>query len=146
MTVDIVKIIDEMFIYLMRFTRENIIEESISNSVTPAQFGVLYLLSCHGCMTMKDLSRHLKQTHGASTGLIDRLLKSDLVQRERSESDRRVVHVSITEKGQQMIHKITHNRHSILQDVIREMNEEEQNVMLTALTLITEKLKHHEKA
>ena len=40
------------------------------------------------------------------TRLVDRLLKAELVERERSATDRRVVHVKITRKGLALLKKI----------------------------------------
>jgi DNA-binding MarR family transcriptional regulator len=40
------------------------------------------------------------------TGLIDRLAKGGHVRRQRDESDRRVIHVGLTKKGQQIFKRL----------------------------------------
>jgi DNA-binding MarR family transcriptional regulator len=49
---------------------------------------------------MGDLSRLTHQNMATLTGVVDRLIKLDLVERRRNEADRRVVHVMLTAAGQ----------------------------------------------
>lgn len=56
------------------------------------------ILNRYGEMKVSDLSEKLGLSNSTVSGIIDRLEKQDLVKRTRSESDRRVVYVSATEK------------------------------------------------
>ncbi|MBU6428002.1 MAG: MarR family transcriptional regulator [Cyanobacteria bacterium REEB65] len=73
---------------------------SISHVVT------LRALSCKGSCTMSELTDHLKVTHGAATGTIDRLEREGFVTRTHSPSDRRVVEVSITAAGAELLDRL----------------------------------------
>jgi DNA-binding MarR family transcriptional regulator len=53
--------------------------------------------------TMGDLSRELVLTSGGATRLVDRMVEAGLVQRQRSESDKRVQVVTITPSGEQAL-------------------------------------------
>lgn len=64
------------------------------------QFWVLGKLS-HGPMRMTELAEHLGTATASVTGMVDRLEERGLVERVRDESDRRVVHVAITDAGKQ---------------------------------------------
>lgn len=57
-----------------------------------------YVQHQHSC-TPSDISKAFGITLGALTGFIDRLCKLDLVTRSRTEADRRLVLIQITEKG-----------------------------------------------
>ena len=50
--------------------------------------------------TSADLARHLNHDAGAISRLVDQLVERGLVKRERSTSDRRVVHLKLTAQGQ----------------------------------------------
>lgn len=73
-----------------------------SKGITAVQFELLMLLKEHKVLPMKKISKYLAVTGGNVTGLVDRLEKKGLVQRERSEKDRRVIKASITKLGKKI--------------------------------------------
>ncbi len=72
------------------------------NQVTFVQFRALLLLSKAGSQTLSQLSEALSRARCSVTGLVDRLEAKGLVRRRRSRGDRRVVYVSLTEKGRKL--------------------------------------------
>lgn len=141
---DFIKIMDEHFIFMMRFTKKLILEESIHNTViTPPQFGLLYQLSRCGPRTMKELSEQMDLTHGATTGLVDRLHRLGLVRRDRDEQDRRVVNVQVTETGEELISRIERRRHHILRKIVQELSPEERKLLLKIERLTKDKLMNY---
>jgi DNA-binding MarR family transcriptional regulator len=70
------------------------------HGLTLSQYNVLRILRGEGqplpCLEIAD---RMIQVVPAITGLIDRLEKEGLVRRERCTEDRRVVYISITDKG-----------------------------------------------
>lgn len=138
---DLIRALDGMFMSMMKFTKKQILEESIHQStITPPQFGMLYCLFHNGPHTMKELSERMDLTHGASTGLVDRLHRLGLVERERSLEDRRVVHVAVTTEGQKLIERIELRRHAILGKIIDQLTPEERRLMLKIDRIIKDKL------
>lgn len=89
---------------------------------------------------MKELSEQMDLTHGAATGLVDRLHRLGLVDRERSMEDRRVVHVAMTEEGQQLIERIDQRRHAILLKIVEQLTPEERRLMLKIDRIMKDKL------
>lgn len=69
-----------------------------SFNLTGPQGMLMGILNRYGEMKVSDLSEKLGLSNSTVSGIIDRLEKQDLVKRTRSESDRRVVYVSATEK------------------------------------------------
>ncbi len=68
-------------------------------NITHSQFNALVVFKEKGSQTPGELSRRLSCTPCNVTGIVDRLEQGGLVTRERSEKDRRVVNVMLTEKG-----------------------------------------------
>jgi DNA-binding MarR family transcriptional regulator len=66
---------------------------------------VLHYLHKEGPSTMSALSSDLDVTGPWITGLVDELEKRNLVTKERSSTDRRVVNVALTEEGEGAVHK-----------------------------------------
>lgn len=70
--------------------------------LTDAQWKPLLLLQHGECATAADLSRSACSDTGAVTRLLDRLEGKGLVQRVRSEDDRRVIHLELTDEGKRI--------------------------------------------
>jgi DNA-binding MarR family transcriptional regulator len=70
-----------------------------AHDLTHAQWAPMLRLRFHGPMSSAALARELAMDGGAMTRLLDRLEAKNLIQRERSTEDRRVVMVSLTEHG-----------------------------------------------
>lgn len=65
-------------------------------NLTFPQTLVLSLLSSEGSMPISELARATGSANSTISGVLDRLEQMDLIQRVRSEKDRRVVYVTLT--------------------------------------------------
>lgn len=65
-------------------------------NLTFPQTLVLSLLSSEGSMPISELARATGSANSTISGVLDRLEQMELIQRVRSEKDRRVVYVSLT--------------------------------------------------
>ena len=104
-----------------------------SCELTPSQFAVLECLGHKGEMTLGELSSKMLMSCGNMTVVVDNLEKDGLVARTRSEADRRVIHVSLTESGQALFDRIfpDHARH--VTQLARVLNEAEQQQLAQLL-------------
>lgn len=76
-------------------------------NLTHPQFITLVSLVAHKqACTMRDLTGVTFQDPPTMTGIVDRLVKMELVKRTRSQADRRVVLVEVTSAGQELIRQI----------------------------------------
>jgi MarR family 2-MHQ and catechol resistance regulon transcriptional repressor len=75
-------------------------------NLTVSQFGVLESLYHLGPMCPGELSTKLLKSGGNMTLVIDNLEKQGLIRRERDANDRRMIIVSLTEAGRELIGKI----------------------------------------
>lgn len=69
--------------------------------LTAMQWEPLLLLSLGRADTVAALARECQMDCGAMTRMLDRLEQKQLVQRHRSETDRRVVNLTLTDKGRE---------------------------------------------
>jgi DNA-binding MarR family transcriptional regulator len=67
--------------------------------LTSQQIGVILLLASGRARTPLELSREMSYDSGSMTRMLDRLEKKGFVSRTRSESDRRIVELSLTGRG-----------------------------------------------
>lgn len=88
--------------------------------------------------SMSSVAKDLSVTVGTLTIAINNLVKKNYVKRVRSEKDRRVVLISLTEKGEKAFHhhKIFHEE--MIRATLADLDEEQTEVLVRALTnLIT---------
>ena len=87
--------------------------------LTIGQFGVLESLYHLGPMRQGEICTKLLKSGGNITLVVDNLKKRGLVRRQRDEDDRRVVIVSLTDTGRELIERIFPNH---LADIVEEMS------------------------
>lgn len=104
---DRVKRIHDIFMQLMQVSKRWLVQRLQAFGLTPPQFITLAALAAHQqACTMSDITNVTFQDPPTTTGVIDRLVKMDLVERTRSKTDRRVVLVQATQAGIELIEQI----------------------------------------
>lgn len=101
--------------------------------VTPAQIAALVVLARVAERTMGELAWDLGMTESATTRLIDRLVRTDLVRRARDASDRRVVRVRLSPYGRQLVDVVLARRQARFERTGSRMAKADRDAMLTGL-------------
>lgn len=134
---DIGNTLNELLVKLFR--NINVIEErALRNDeysdVTTNDMHVIEAIGMDDPKNMTSVARALEVTTGTLTIAVNSLVKKGYVDRVRSEEDRRVVLVSLSEKGRRayLHHRRFHER--MIEAVVEELTEEEQQVLGKALT------------
>jgi DNA-binding MarR family transcriptional regulator len=93
--------------------------------ITPQQFNILRILRGAGkpISTLQIRQRMLDKMSDTSR-IVDRLVKKDLVQKVTCEGDRRLVDVSIADKGRALLEKID-SRQEDIDNILRNLTEEQ---------------------
>ena len=136
-TMNINKTLNEVLVKLFR--NVNVIEERALRTdeyrdVTTNDMHVIEAIGMDGTRNMTSVARALEVTTGTLTIAVNSLVKKGSVDRVRSEEDRRVVLVSLSEKGKRAFlhHRRFHEQ--MIEAVVTELTEEEQLVLERALT------------
>ena len=72
---------------------------------THAQMGILFMLTCSGPQSLKEIAAHLRVTPSAATQLVNGLVKEKLLTRTEDAEDRRKIVLALTTHGQQELEK-----------------------------------------
>ena len=83
---------------------------------------------------MSSVAKTLGITVGTLTISINGLVKKGYVHRVRSDADRRVVLVSLTEKGEKAYHHHEKFHEDMIQSLLKDLSEEETKTLGSALT------------
>lgn len=65
------------------------------------EFAVLQLIELRGPLMASEIASQIEVTSSHITTVTDKLLKKGLIERERSETDRRIVYLRVTEAGRE---------------------------------------------
>jgi DNA-binding MarR family transcriptional regulator len=94
--------------------------------LTSEQFGVLASIKSRGPLRPTDLALILERTPNSMSMLIDRMVKAGLVRRTRDRKDRRVVTVSMTEKGKTAVDPAITAGWEFIHEVVSTLSADEQ--------------------
>lgn len=121
--------LEEVFLSLMKKSISKWLE-STENKISGSQYYVLKMLFEDGPQKMSDLASNLNITTSAVTSLSDKLLQQFYIERLRSDSDRRIVRLSITDKGIEIYKSITKKRHENLKKIHNNLSDEEVDFLV----------------
>ena len=134
---DINSRLNELLVKLFR--NVNVMEERALRTeeygdVTTNDMHVIEAIGMEEAKNMTSVARALEVTTGTLTIAVNSLVKTGYVDRVRSEEDRRVVLISLSEKGKKayLHHRKFHEQ--MIGVVVEELTEEEQRVLEGALT------------
>lgn len=138
---DIISTLNELLVKLFR--NINVIEERAIRTgeyrdVTANDMHVIEAIGTEEAKNMTSVARSLDVTTGTLTIAVNSLVKKGYVNRVRSEEDRRVVLISLSEKGKRayLHHRQFHDR--MINVVVEELTEEEQQVLEKALNKLNQ--------
>jgi MarR family transcriptional regulator, organic hydroperoxide resistance regulator len=96
----------ETIIYL--YTESRRLTKGLASQfgLTGPQLTVIKLLETFDNLSLSSLSERIRAQNSTVTGIIDRMEREGLVRRERSTSDRRVVHIRLSDKGLKLARQI----------------------------------------
>ena len=108
-----------------------------AGEVTPEQYWILRLLNNEGAMRIKDIASHIGTTASPVTISVKRLERDNLVKRERSTSDERVVRVTLTKRGRDQFELWRLRRRKALSKIFDPLDDTEKNTLLALLDKVT---------
>lgn len=120
--------------YIKLFRASEILKAKISAvtniyGFSDGQFYVLDALYHHGHLPQKILAEKIMRTEGNITMIINNLLKRKEIKRTKSQDDRRVHIISLTEKGKKEFEKIFTAVLKEIETMFCSLNQEEKIVL-----------------
>lgn len=107
-----------------------------STNLSTSQCRALLFLLEHEDSTMTVLSRGLVISLSAATGIVDRLIKKQLIERNRDESDRRVVRVRLTDEGGRLAETARDAMRQYTADALCALSEQDRGRLMNLLETI----------
>ena len=121
-----------LFRDVMTLEEEAIISQEYQD-ITNNDMHVIQAIGLGEPKNMSTIAKLLSVTVGTLTIAMNSLVKKGYVKRERSEKDRRVVFIQLTNKGRMAYHHHAEFHRQMTEAVIAELNENETEVLVKAL-------------
>ena len=122
-----------LFNEIMELEEQAIITEEYKD-ITNNDMHVIEAVGIREPRNMSSVAKTLGITVGTLTISINGLVKKGYVHRVRSDADRRVVLVSLTEKGEKAYHHHEKFHEDMIQSLLKDLSEEETKTLVSALT------------
>ena len=119
-------------LWIRLISTTNLLEQQIRSrlrkkfNITLPQFDVLAMLErTRKKLTMTELSRELMVSNGNITGVVDRLVREELVERLESTTDRRIQYITLTRKGRKTFDRIAKAHEEWVSELLSGLVQEE---------------------
>lgn len=109
---------------------------SLDLTLSKQDIFALLLINRHGEIIMSRIADYVNISMSTATGIIDRLVKNDYCIRRRSETDRRVVVISLTDKAKKIISTIKEMGTGYFDRIMQVLTSEEQQFLTSIITKI----------
>jgi DNA-binding MarR family transcriptional regulator len=111
-------------------------EAELEEGINFLHLGILSLLLDSKRLTMKQFAHLLRITPPSATAISNKLVAAGLIQRERDQSNRRLVRISITKKGRQVYERNDIQRRKAISSILSALTVEDQQHIRRILTLL----------
>lgn len=110
--------------------------------LTYTQMFILRKLSRKPEFTMTQLAEALGISTAAMTKVIDQLVQGNYLERKRSEVDRRVIILQLTEAGKQIIEEAIRTRRTLLKELLSDLPASDLQALFRIVQKIHDKVNH----
>ena len=121
-----------LFNEIWELEKEAIITEEFKD-ITNNDMHIIEAIGLSGENTMSSVAKKLKITAGSLTTAVNALVRKAYVKRERSEEDRRVVYIALTEKGETAFYDHEQFHRQMTNAVIEKLDDEEIDALVKML-------------
>jgi DNA-binding MarR family transcriptional regulator len=119
---------------------------AVREALSSQEIRVLRTVGRHEHCIMKKIAEGIRLSLSSVTGLIDRLVEKKLVCRDRSQEDRRVVKVELTDEGRELHTSVVESQVQFARGVLKTLSPAEQDELLSLFGKIADRIKAEKKA
>lgn len=114
--------------------------EGIDSNISLPHLYLLGFIQSRKSCIVSEIAQYLKITLSGVTSLLNKLVSMKLVTRKRSEEDRRIVIVELTEEGRKILELRNKNIREIFTRFFKDMDKEEVAIFFSVLEKIALKV------
>ena len=104
----------------------------MKHNITTEQYGVLATIKYQGDpVNITDIASWLRRSTNSVSMLVDRMVKAGLLRRIRDKGDRRVVHVIITSKGENLLELSSPACWELIREILSPLSDEDKRTFVS---------------
>ncbi|WP_342047659.1 MarR family winged helix-turn-helix transcriptional regulator [Bacillus sp. OTU530] len=130
------------FLILMQTSKaihDRIKEEMTKNKLGITEFSVLEVLYQKGKKTIQQIGNCILVSSGSMTYVIDKLEQRGLLRRHACQNDRRVIHVTLTDDGNEFMNDIMPKYYKFVNQMFGSLDSEEAETLVQLLKKVKNK-------
>jgi DNA-binding MarR family transcriptional regulator len=108
----------------------------IDLSLSKHEIFALMIVDRRGEIIMSQIADYVNIPMSTATGIVDRLVKNGYLERNRSESDRRIVIIKLTTKAKELVNEIKNVGSKYFSMINEALTDEERTVLTRLITKI----------
>lgn len=128
----------EAVVYLYTESRRVTKELAREHGLTGPQVTALKILEGFGALSLSELGARMSAKSSTITGIVDRMERDGLVERRRSEVDRRVVHLEPTARGASIARAIPVTAMEIFEGALRSLSPKDRSELTRILASLAD--------
>jgi MarR family transcriptional regulator, 2-MHQ and catechol-resistance regulon repressor len=110
--------------------QERIRDEMSKNKLSITEFSVLEVLFYQGKQTIQQIGTRILISSGSMTYVIDKLEQKGIIKRNDCKEDRRVIHITLTPEGMDMMENIMPKYQDMVDYFFEDLTEDESELMI----------------
>ncbi len=99
------------------------------HNITPEQWVVLQIVANEENLSQQELSCRLEKDKNSTKALVDRLLKKELLSREKDSTDKRLYQLKATQAGHELAQTIAAQDDDFIHNIELELSSQELNTL-----------------
>lgn len=131
------------FLILMQTSKaihDRIKEEMAKNKLGITEFSVLEVLYQKGKQTIQQIGNCILVSSGSMTYVIDKLEQRGLLCRNACPDDRRVIHVTLTDDGNELMNYIMPKYHEFINQMFEALDSDEAETLVNLMKKVKNKV------
>jgi MarR family transcriptional regulator, 2-MHQ and catechol-resistance regulon repressor len=138
------KCTNQPFLMLMQTSKaiqERIRDEMSKNKLSITEFSVLEVLFYQGKQTIQQIGNRILISSGSMTYVIDKLEQKGIIKRNDCREDRRVIHITLTAEGMEMLENIMPKYQDIVDSIFGDLTDDESELLVNSLNKVSNRVK-----
>ena len=110
---------------------------NIDQTLSKSELFTLLQVERNGEIIMSQIADYINISMSTATGIVERLVKQGFIERNRNDSDRRIVTIRLTAEGKILAENIKSKIFGVAKLLLDSMTEEEQEILFRIFTKVT---------
>ena len=110
---------------------------SLDLEFSKSELFTMLFVEKQGEIIMSNIADYINVSMSTANGIVERLVKNGYLARERSDSDRRIVVIRLTDNGKKLIDELKSTIFEYIRLIYDALDEEERNLIFKIFTKIT---------